>query len=51
MPSHIKAVLDRMIPFCKLNMKESNGRVEHELLYDLLKKKFVIISGCVFPNW
>lgn len=51
MPSHMKAVLDRTIPFCKLNMKESNGKVEHEVLYDLSKKKYVIISGCGFPNW
>ncbi len=51
MPSHLKAVVDRLIPLCKLNMREENGRVSHETLFDLSKKKYIVFSGSGFPNW
>lgn len=52
MPSHLKAVLDRMIPLIKMSMRmEPDGRVVHETLVDLTTKKFVVIVGCGFPNW
>lgn len=51
MPSHIKAVVDRMIPFLKMSMNESNGIVRHDSLIDLSRKHNVVISGAGFPNW
>ena len=51
MPSHLKAVVDRLIPLCRLNMREENGRVSHETLFDLSKKKHIVFSGSGFPNW
>ena len=51
MPSHLKAVIDRLIPLMKLAMREENGRVQHESLYDLSKKRFIVISGSGFPDW
>ncbi len=51
MPSHLKAVLDRTIPLLKLNMKETEGRVQHETLVDFSKKRTVVICGAGFPDW
>lgn len=51
MPSHLKAVLDRTIPFAKMSMREENGRVVHNALVDLSSKKYIVISGCGFPNF
>ena len=51
MPSHLKAVVDRTIPLAKLTMKEKNGIVMHESLFDLSQKHYVVISGCGFPDW
>lgn len=51
MPSHLKAVVDRTIPLVKMSMKEENGIVRHDSLVDLSKKRYVVISGCGFPNW
>ncbi|MBR3927814.1 MAG: flavodoxin family protein [Clostridia bacterium] len=50
-PSHLKAVIDRLIPLVKLSMHEENGRVQHDALFDLSKKRFVVISGAGFPDW
>lgn len=51
MPSHLKAVVDRIIPLTKMSMKEENGIVSHDTLIDFSKKHYVVISGCGFPNW
>ena len=51
MPSHLKALIDRLIPLSKMSMKEVNGRVVHDSLFDLSKKRYVVITGCGFPNW
>lgn len=51
MPSHIKAVIDRIIPLSKMSMKEENGIVRHDTVIDLSAKRYVVISGCGFPNW
>ncbi len=50
-PSHLKAVMDRLIPLCRLNMREENGRISHEMLFDLSKKKYIVFSGSGFPDW
>ena len=52
MPSHLKAVVDRTIPLVKMSMKEQDGVVKHDALFDELSTKhYVVISGCGFPNW
>ena len=51
MPSHLKAVADRTIPLAKMSMKEENGIIRHDTLVDLSQKRYVVISGCGFPNW
>lgn len=51
MPSHLKAVCDRIIPLTKMSMKEENGVVRHDSLVDLSAKQYVVICGCGFPNW
>ena len=51
MPSHLKVVVDRLIPLCRLTMREENGRISHELLFDLSRKKYIVFSGSGFPNW
>lgn len=51
MPSHIKAVLDRTIPLAKMSMREVDGKVIHDSLVDMSGKKYVVITGCGFPNW
>ncbi|MBQ1258214.1 MAG: flavodoxin family protein [Clostridia bacterium] len=51
MPSHLKAVVDRLIPLCRLTMREENGCISHELLFDLSRKKYIVFSGSGFPNW
>ncbi|MBO2517699.1 MAG: hypothetical protein CW338_10625 [Clostridiales bacterium] len=52
MPSHLKAVLDRILPLNHMTMvKESDGRVHHAEKADVKEKKILVISGCGFPNW
>ncbi len=48
-PSHIKAVLDRIIPFVKMDMVEHNGEVSHVARVDLGRIKYIIICGAGFP--
>lgn len=50
LPSHLKAVLDRMIPLVKMDMKENNGEVRHVGLADMSNKKTVVICGAGFPQ-
>lgn len=50
-PSHLKAVIDRTIPLAKMSMREENGVVKHDTHFDLSAKRYVVISGCGFPNW
>lgn len=49
LPSHIKAVLDRIIPLVKMNMEEHDGEVCHTSLIDLTKMKYICICGAGFP--
>ncbi len=51
MPSHLKAVVDRTIPLAKMSMKEHNGTVIHDSLFDLSSKHYVVLCGCGFPDW
>ena len=51
MPSHLKAVVDRLIPFNKMTMKEKNGHIVHVPRVDLSSKHIIFICGCGFPNF
>ncbi|MCQ2458159.1 MAG: flavodoxin family protein [Clostridia bacterium] len=50
LPSHLKAVIDRLIPLVQMKMKEENGVVRHLSFFDFSRLKTVMISGCGFPN-
>lgn len=50
MPAHLKAVCDRTLPLAKLEMVEQEGRTYHKSKVDFSKKRYVMISGCGFPN-
>jgi multimeric flavodoxin WrbA len=49
LPSHLKAVLDRTIPFGKKEMRIENERVFHITNTNMKNKKYIMISGCGFP--
>ncbi len=50
MPSTIKAVTDRLLPFCMPDLVETeNGATAHPLREEI-KSKFMLITGCGFPN-
>ena len=51
MPSHLKAVVDRMIPLSSLRMQTDGDRVWHESRFDFSKLHTLVISGCGFPDW
>lgn len=51
MPSHVKAVIDRLLPFNTPKMVEENGRVRHVNLVDFSQKTFLVFSGCGFPSF
>lgn len=51
MPSHLKAFVDRLIPFNKMTMKEKDGHIVHVPRVDLSNQKLLFIAGCGFPNF
>lgn len=51
MPSHMKAFVDRLIPFNKMTMKERDGHIVHVPRVDLSHQKRIFICGCGFPNF
>ena len=51
MPSHLKAFVDRLIPFNKMTMKDVNGRMVHVPRVDLSNQKRLFIVGSGFPNF
>lgn len=50
-PSHLKAFMDRSIPFNKMTMKVVDGHVVHAQRVDLSHQKLLFICGCEFPNF
>ncbi len=50
MPAIIKAVMDRTLPSFYPSMINVDGRITHPCRYDLSKTKYVLISGCGFPD-
>ena len=51
MPSHMKAFVDRLIPFNKMTMVERDGHIVHVPRVDLSHQKLLFICGCGFPNF
>ena len=51
MPSHLKAFVDRLIPFNKMTMKVVDGHVGHYPRVDLSHQKMLFIAGCGFPSF
>ncbi len=52
MPSHLKALLDRMVPLSTMKMVQMpDGTVCHEPLFDFSKQRTLILCGCGFPDW
>ena len=51
MPSHLKAVVDRLLPLSRMTMHEENDAVRHDTLMDMSCKRIMVISGCGFPDW
>lgn len=49
LPSHIKAVLDRMIPMVKMDMVQKGGEVRHVCNDFYGKQKTIVICGAGFP--
>ena len=51
MPPHLKAVCDRMLPLVSMKMQTVGETVQHVARYDFSPKRYVMISGCGFPNF
>lgn len=51
MPSHCKAVLDRMLPLVSMKMEPAKDGVTHVARYDFSQKRYLLISGCGFPDF
>lgn len=49
-PSHLKAVLDRMIPLVQMKMEEWDGVVYHKQLADFERMRHVVLCGAGFPQ-
>jgi len=49
LPSHLKAVLDRTLPFGKMTMRMENERIVHEPTVNMQNQKHVMICGSGFP--
>ena len=50
MPAPLKALLDRTLPLSSMAMRKVGDRYEHVGQADFSRLKYVMISGCGFPN-
>ena len=50
MPAPLKAIVDRILPLSKMTMEKVGERYEHVGQADYSHLKYVMISGCGFPN-
>ena len=50
MPAPLKAIIDRILPLSKMTMEKVGDRYEHVGQADYSHLKYVMISGCGFPN-
>lgn len=51
MPASLKAFIDRTLPLSSMAMKKVGERYEHVEQADFSHLKYVMISGCGFPNY
>lgn len=49
LPSHLKAVIDRLIPLVQMKMQENDGVVTHVCNFDFSRLKTLMICGAGFP--
>ena len=50
MPAPLKAIIDRILPLSKMTMEKVGDRYEHVCQGDYSHLRYVMISGCGFPN-
>ena len=50
MPAPLKAIVDRILPLSKMTMAKVGDRYEHVGQADYSHLRYVMISGCGFPN-
>ena len=50
MPAPLKAIIDRILPLSKMTMEKVGDRYEHVGQADYSHLKYLMISGCGFPN-
>ena len=50
MPAPLKAIIDRILPLSKMTMEKVGDRYEHVGQADYSHLRYVMISGCGFPN-
>ena len=50
MPATLKAIIDRILPLSKMTMEKVGDRYEHVGQADYSHLRYVMISGCGFPN-
>ena len=50
MPAPLKAIVDRILPLSKMTMEKVGDRYEHVGQADYSHLRYVMISGCGFPN-
>lgn len=49
-PASLKALLDRTLPLSQMTMQKVGDRFEHTAQADFSHLRYVMISGCGFPN-
>ena len=50
MPAPLKALIDRTLPLSSIAMEKVDGRYEHVAQRDFSHLRYVMISGCGFPD-
>ena len=50
MPAPLKAIIDRILPLSKMTMEKVGDRYEHVGQGDYSHLRYLMISGCGFPN-
>ena len=50
MPAPLKAIIDRILPLSKMTMEKVGDRYQHVGQRDYSHLKYLMISGCGFPN-
>lgn len=50
MPAPLKAIIDRVLPLSSMAMQKVGDRYEHVGQRDFSKLRYLMISGCGFPN-